>query len=75
VLFCISHNGQSRHGKTNDDKLWSAHAEHNEMEIDDTMKNLSSIIEPLLLLVIGVVVGFLALALIMPIYNISQSIS
>lgn len=50
-------------------------AEHNEMEIDDTMKNLSSIIEPLLLLVIGVVVGFLALALIMPIYNISQSIN
>lgn len=50
-------------------------AEHNEMEIDDTMKNISSIIEPLLLLVIGVVVGFLALALIMPIYNISQSIN
>ncbi len=50
-------------------------AEHNELEIDDTMKNLSSIIEPLLLLVIGAVVGFLALALIMPIYNISQSIS
>jgi type IV pilus assembly protein PilC len=50
-------------------------AEHHEMEIDDTMKNLSSIIEPLLLLVIGAVVGFLALALIMPIYNISQSIS
>lgn len=49
-------------------------AEHNELEIDDTMKNLSSIIEPLLLLVIGVVVGFLALALIMPIYNITQSI-
>lgn len=50
-------------------------AEHNELEIDDTMKNLSSIIEPLLLLVIGAVVGFLALALIMPIYNISQSIT
>ena len=50
-------------------------AEHNEAEIDDTMKNLSSIIEPMLLLVIGVVVGFLALALIMPIYNITQSIS
>ncbi len=49
-------------------------AEHNEAEIDDTMKNISSIIEPLLLLVIGVVVGFLALALIMPIYNISSSI-
>lgn len=50
-------------------------AQANEAEIDDTMKNLSSIIEPLLLLVIGVVVGFLALALIMPIYNITQSIS
>jgi type IV pilus assembly protein PilC len=47
---------------------------HNEEEIDDIMKNLSSIIEPLLLLVIGVVVGFLALALIMPIYNIGNSI-
>lgn len=53
------------------DQLAQAH----EAEIDETMKNLSSIIEPLLLLVIGVVVGFLALALIMPIYNITQSIS
>lgn len=50
-------------------------AEHYEAEIDETMKNLSSIIEPLLLLVIGAVVGFLAMALIMPIYNISQSIT
>lgn len=50
-------------------------AEHFEAEIDDTMKNMSSIIEPLLLLVIGIVVGFLALALISPIYNISNSIS
>jgi type IV pilus assembly protein PilC len=49
-------------------------ATHYEEEIDSTMKNLSSIIEPLLLLVIGAVVGFLALALIMPIYNIGQSI-
>ncbi len=49
-------------------------AEHYEQEIDDTMKNISSIIEPLLLIVIGAVVGFLALALIMPIYNIGQNI-
>lgn len=49
-------------------------AENFETEVDDTMKNLSSIIEPLLLLVIGVVVGFLALALISPIYNIGQNI-
>lgn len=50
-------------------------AQHFEAEVDDTMKNMSSIIEPLLLLVIGGVVGFLALALISPIYNISNSIS
>jgi type IV pilus assembly protein PilC len=50
-------------------------AEHFEAEVDDTMKNMSSIIEPILLLVIGGVVGFLALALISPIYNISNSIS
>lgn len=49
-------------------------AVHFEEEVDDTMKNISSIIEPLLLLVIGVVVGFLALALISPIYNIGNSI-
>lgn len=49
-------------------------AEHFEAEVDDTMKNMSSIIEPLLLLVIGAVVGFLAMALISPIYNISNSI-
>jgi len=49
-------------------------AESFETEIDNTMKNLSSIIEPLLLLVIGGVVGFLALALISPIYSIGQNI-
>lgn len=49
-------------------------AEHYEAEVDDTLKNLSSIIEPLLLLFIGGLVGLLAAALIMPIYNISQSV-
>jgi type IV pilus assembly protein PilC len=47
---------------------------HYEEEVDDTLKNLSSIIEPLLLLVIGAVVGLLAMALISPIYSISESI-
>jgi type IV pilus assembly protein PilC len=49
-------------------------AQHYEAEIDNTMKNLSSVIEPLLLLVIGGVVGVLAMALISPIYNLSQSV-
>ncbi len=49
-------------------------AVHYEEEIDTIMKNLSSIIEPLLLLFIGGIVGVLAVALISPIYSISQSI-
>jgi len=47
---------------------------HYEEEVDTILKNLSSVIEPLLLLFIGGVVGLLAMALISPIYSISQSI-
>jgi type IV pilus assembly protein PilC len=45
-----------------------------EEEVDQTMKNLSSILEPVIMMVIGLVVGILAVALISPIYNITQSI-
>lgn len=45
-----------------------------EQEIDDTVKNLSSIIEPVLVMIIGAFVGVLAVGLILPIYNIGQSI-
>ncbi len=48
-------------------------ATHYESEVDDTMKNLSSIIEPLMILVIGSVVGLLAVALIGPIYNMTAA--
>lgn len=44
-----------------------------EAEIDDTVKNLSSIIEPVLVIVIGAVVGVMAVGLILPIYNLTQS--
>lgn len=44
-----------------------------EAEVDESMKNLSSIIEPLIMMVIGAVVGVLAVALIMPIYNLGQN--
>lgn len=46
-----------------------------ESEVDQTMKNLSSIIEPLIMMVIGAVIGFLAVALVTPIYNITQNIN
>ncbi|HVY68275.1 MAG TPA: type II secretion system F family protein [Patescibacteria group bacterium] len=50
-------------------------AQHYEVEVDAILGNLSSVIEPLLLLFLGGVVGFLAMALIAPIYSISQNIS
>lgn len=49
-------------------------ATHYEAEVDLTLKNFSSIIEPMLLLVIGTVVGFVAYALVIPIYNIGSAI-
>lgn len=45
-----------------------------EEEVDDTTKNLANILEPLLLLGIGLVVAFVALAIISPIYQLTGGI-
>lgn len=42
-------------------------------EVDETVANLSSIIEPALLLVMGGLVGFVAISIITPIYEITQA--
>jgi type IV pilus assembly protein PilC len=56
------------------DTILSEVATFYEAEVNETMKNMSSILEPVIMMVVGVVVGFLAVALISPIYSISQSV-
>ncbi len=49
-------------------------AEFYENEVDETVKNLSSILEPALLIFMGAIVGFVAIAIITPIYQLSQGV-
>ncbi len=41
--------------------------------VDETMKNFSTIIEPVIILLLGVAVAFIAVAVIMPMYSLAQS--
>src|SRR3989338_2829825 len=49
-------------------------AEYYETELDESTKNLSTFLEPIMLLVMGVIVAFVALAIITPIYKITQTL-
>ncbi len=59
-------------GKLDDSLLYLG--DYYEEEIDNFSKNLSTILEPIMLIVIGLVVGFVALAIITPIYQLTGSI-
>jgi len=49
-------------------------ADYYESEVDETLKNLTTVVEPLLLVIMGLLVGFVALSIITPIYKITQEI-
>ena len=49
-------------------------SDYYEGEIDDQMKNLSTIIEPALLIVMGLVVGVIVISLILPIFKLSKAV-
>ena len=49
-------------------------AEYYDDEVDTKLHSLTSLIEPLMLLMMGLLVGFVALSIITPIYSISQGI-
>ncbi len=56
------------------DEVLSEVAHFYEDEIDQTMSDLPQIIEPILILVLGAGVGAMAVAIIMPLYSLSESI-
>jgi type IV pilus assembly protein PilC len=50
-------------------------AEFYELEVETTMKNLSTVLEPVLLLLIGVIALAMAFAILIPIYNFISAIN
>ncbi len=50
-------------------------AEYYTEELDTSLKNLTVLMEPLLLLFMGLLVGFVAISIITPIYSITQGIT
>jgi type IV pilus assembly protein PilC len=59
----------------NVDSMLADIAEFYEQQVDNVLDSLSSIIEPILILMLGGMVGGIALAVMMPMYSLTQSIS
>ena len=49
-------------------------AEMHQEELEDKVRNLSSLIEPALMIFLGLLIGFVAVSMITPIYEVTQNI-
>ncbi len=49
-------------------------SDHYEKEVEEFTQNISSLIEPILMVVMGIMVGFVAISIITPIYGITQNL-
>lgn len=59
-------------GKLSESLLYLAQTQ--EDELNNLTKNFSTGIEPVLMVFMGIVVGFIAISIITPIYGLSQSL-
>lgn len=57
------------------DDSFAAVADHYEAEFDETMASAMTVLEPVMLVVIGLLIGFVAVSVIMPIYSVYNVIS
>lgn len=56
------------------DEIFVYLGDYFEDEVDDTSKNLSTILEPIILIVVGLIVAFIAISIIGPIYQFTGSV-
>jgi len=55
------------------DEMMAKIADFYDNEVNDTMANLSELIQPILILVIGILIALLFASILLPIYNLAQS--
>lgn len=58
----------------NIDVIYNNLAQFMEREVDNITRNMTSLLEPILMLIMGVVIGTIVVALLLPIYTLTSSI-
>lgn len=56
------------------EKMLSKVSDYYEEQINETLANLNSMLEPIIIVFLGVVIGFIVLAMFLPIFKLSQAV-